>query len=242
MLRRSAKVIALFLIVGSFSSNLWASDNIDPWEKANRKIYAFNKAADTYVLKPIAKGYRAITPQIVDNGITRFFDNLKEPLVSLNNGLQGKGKQAASDMGRFIVNTVTSVGFADVAQKIGLVKHEEDFGQTFGVWGAKSGIYVMLPFFGPSSIRDALGKPLDAVVHPSNLLDSNQAKVGLYAVEVIDGRADLIPVEKIIEGDEYVLLRDVYLQRREFLVHDGQVKDTFMEDFGDDDNSAPAAP
>lgn len=242
MLRRSAKVIALSLMLGSFSNILWADDNIDPWEKTNRKIYAFNKTADTYVFKPIAKGYRAVTPQFVDNGITRFFDNLKEPLVAVNNSLQGKGKQAASDVGRFVVNTVTSIGFADVAQHIGLVKHEEDFGQTFGVWGAKPGAYIMLPFLGPSSIRDAFGKPFDAVVNPRNLLESKKASAGAFVLEAVDIRADLIPVEKILEGDEYVFLRDVYLQRREFLVHDGHVKDTFMEDFGDDDNSAPVAP
>jgi len=223
------------------STVVQASDaTIDPWEKANRKIYAFNKAADTYVLKPIAQGYRKVTPQIVDNSISRFFENLKEPLTAINNGLQGKAKDAAIDLSRFVVNTVTSLGLADVAQQFNLPKHEEDFGQTFGKWGAAAGPYVMLPFLGPSSLRDTLAKPLDMVTDPRLALDSNAAKVGLTALDIIDTRADLIPLEKVIEGDEYLLLRDVYLQRREFFVQDGKVKDTFMDD--DEDTTSSPSP
>jgi phospholipid-binding lipoprotein MlaA len=204
----------------------------------NRKIYSFNKTLDNCCFKPVAKGYRAVTPQVVDDGITRFFSNLKEPLVALNNGLQGKGRQSASDVGRFVVNTVTSAGFVDVAQKIGLEKHEEDFGQTFGKWGASSGSYLMLPFLGSSSVRDLCGKPFDMAVNPRNLVKNNAANIGLLTLELVDLRADVIPLEKIIEGDEYVLLRDVYLQRRDFLVHDGQVKDTFMDDDVDENEGS----
>lgn len=115
MSSRFVQLTVLSVILAVCSNSLWAGDNIDPWENTNRKIYVFNKAADTYVLKPIAKGYRAVTPQFVDNGITHFFDNLTEPLSAINNGFQGKGQQAANDMGRFVVNTVTSIGFADIA-------------------------------------------------------------------------------------------------------------------------------
>jgi len=167
-----------------------------------------------------------------------FFDNLQQPLVIINNGLQAKGQQAANDTGRFLVNTVTSLGFADVASHIGLTKHEEDFGQTFGKWGASSGAYVMLPFLGPSSIRDALAKPLDMLVNPRNLLDHASANMALVGLQVVDTRADLIPFEKIIEGDEYLFLRDIYLQRREFLVQDGKVKDSFMDDMDEESNQA----
>ena len=240
MLSRFTKITTPFFILSTFSCSTWASDHQDPWEQVNRKIYSFNKTIDNCCFKPVAKGYRAVTPKIVDEGITHFFHNLKEPLIALNNGLQGKGRQSASDVGRFMINTVTSVGFVDVAQKMGLDKHEEDFGQTFGKWGASSGAYLMLPFLGSSSVRDVLGKPFDSAVNPRNLIENNAANVSLFTLELIDLRADVIPLEKIIEGDEYVLLRDVYLQRRDFLVHDGQVKDTFMDD--DVDESSDSAP
>ena len=242
MLRRFTKIATLSLILGTLPHLAWAADPQDPWESFNRKIYTFNKTIDNCCFKPVAKGYRAITPQLVDDGITHFFANLKEPLVALNNGLQGKGLQSANDAGRFVVNTVSSLGFADVAQKIGLEKHEEDFGQTFGKWGASSGSYLMLPFLGSSSVRDVLGKPFDAAVSPRNLIENNAANISLFALELIDLRADVIPLEKIIEGDEYVLLRDVYLQRRNFLVHDGQVKDTFMDDEESSADSSTVAP
>ena len=116
MLPRSVRIFTLSLLVSVFAAPGWSAENPDPWEKTNRKIYAFNKAADSYVLKPVAQGYRKITPAVVDDGISHFFNNLKEPLVALSNGLQGKGGQAVSDLGRFVVNSVTSLGFADVAE------------------------------------------------------------------------------------------------------------------------------
>ncbi len=240
MLRRFAEFATLSFILGTLPNVTWASDPQDPWESFNRPVYRFNKQIDNCCLKPVAKGYRAITPQIIDNGISNFFNNLKEPLVALNNALQGKGLQSANDAGRFVINTVTCLGFADVAQNMGLNKHEEDFGQTFGKWGAPAGSYLMLPFLGSSTVRDALAIPFDSAVNPRNLVKDTTTNVSLFALELVDFRADLIPLEKIIEGDEYVFLRDVYLQRRNFLVHDGQVKDTFMDD--EDDASTESSP
>ena len=235
----TARILLFTTVVVSCAA--YSAENSDPWEKTNRKIYTFNKRLDTYALKPIAKGYRAITPQPVDDSITRFFDNLKEPLVAINNGLQGKGGQAANDVGRFVVNTVTSLGFFDVANKVGLSRHQEDFGQTFGKWGAPSGAYIMLPFLGPSTVRDALARPLDSLTNPRNAIDNTAVNVAVFSLEIVDTRADIIPVEKVIEGDEYLLLRDVYLQRREFLVQDGKVSDSFIDDMDDDEaaNSNP---
>ena len=242
MLRCFAKFTTLSFILGTIPNLTWASDPQDPWESYNRPVYHFNKKIDTYIFKPIAQGYRAITPQFADAGITQFFNNLQEPLVAVNNGLQGKGHQSINDLSRFVVNTVSSLGFVDVAAKIGLEKHEEDFGQTFATWGAPSGAYVVLPFLGSSTVRDALAKPFDSVVNPRNLVKDTATNVGLFALEMVDFRADIIPLEKIIEGDEYVFLRDVYLQRRNFLVHDGQVKDTFMEDDDASTESSPTTP
>jgi phospholipid-binding lipoprotein MlaA len=235
----TARILLFTTVVVSCAA--YSAENSDPWEKTNRKIYTFNKRLDTYALKPIAKGYRAITPQHVDESITRFFDNLKEPLVAINNGLQGKGGQAANDVGRFVVNTVTSLGFFDVANKVGLSRHQEDFGQTFGKWGAPSGAYIMLPFLGPSTVRDALARPLDSLTNPRNAIDNTAVNVAVFSLEIVDTRADIIPVEKVIEGDEYLLLRDVYLQRREFLVQDGKVNDSFIDDM-DDEAAASSKP
>ncbi|WP_130412504.1 MlaA family lipoprotein [Fluviicoccus keumensis] len=207
-----------------------APANPDPWQGMNRKVYAFNKSVDTWFFKPVAKGYRAVTPQLVDDSITRFFLNLEEPLHMVNNGLQGKAKASVQDLGRLVVNTATSLGFADLASRMGLPRHDEDFGQTLGYWGVKPGPYVVLPFLGPSDIRDGASLPLDAVVNPRNLVESNSANAGLFVLDKVDFRADLIPFEKIIEGDEYLLMRDLYLQRRDFLVHDGKVKDDFLDD------------
>lgn len=206
------------------------ANNPDPWESFNRKVYAFNKSVDTHAFRPLASGYRKVTPQVIDDALTRFFQNLKEPLTVVNDGLQGKGKQAAGDMARFLMNTVTSLGFADLAARAGLDRHEEDFGQTLGKWGVRSGPYVVLPFLGPSDVRDGVMLPVDAVVNPRNLIHDTRTNVGLFVLEKVDMRADLIPLEKVIEGDEYLLIRDFYLQRRDFLVHDGKIKDDFLDD------------
>lgn len=207
-----------------------AAPNPDPWENWNRKVYTFNKKVDTWVFKPVAQGYRKVTPQLVDDSVTRFFLNLEEPLNLINNGLQGKGRAAVQDLGRLTVNTVTSLGFADVATRMGLPRHEEDFGQTFGKWGMSSGPYLVLPFLGPSSVRDLGGLPMDSLANPRNLVEPQSAAIGLLVLEKVDFRADLIPLEKILEGDEYLFMRDLSLQRREFLVQDGKVRDEFMDE------------
>ena len=223
------KCTGLMLILAGPS---WAADlpNPDPWQNWNRKVYAFNKKVDTWFFKPIAQGYRKVTPQPVDDAVTRFFLNLEEPLNLINNGLQGKGRAAVQDLGRLTVNTVTSLGFSDVATRMGLPRHEEDFGQTFGKWGMSSGPYLVLPFMGPSSVRDLGGLPLDSLANPRNLVEPQSAAIGLLVLEKVDFRADLIPLEKILEGDEYLFMRDLSLQRREFLVQDGKVHDEFLDE------------
>ena len=229
----------VLLLVSAAPSVLAADTTPDPWEHFNRRVYAFNKSIDTHAFRPIANAYRTITPQIVDDGLTRFFQNLREPLTIINDGLQGKPKQGAGDFSRFVLNTVTSAGFADLAAKAGLERHEEDFGQTLGKWGVGPGPYLVIPFLGPTTVRDGSALPLDAVVNPRNLVSSNVTNFTLFAIEKIDFRADLIPVEKVLEGDEYLLIRDIYLQRRNFLVHDGKVKDDFMDDSDVPDSGAP---
>lgn len=217
--------------------------NPDPWEKFNRSIFRFNDGADRYVLKPVAKGYKAITPDVVRTGITNFFINLRAPLVVMNDLLQGKVKQAGGDTVRFVVNsTVGVVGLVDVAVRLNLPLHDEDFGQTLGVWGVPSGPYFVMPFFGPSSVRDAGGFAVDAAANPRRRLINDEADWILLGIDVVNTRASLLELEDIIQGDRYLFIRDLYLQRREYSVNDGQVgDDPFLDDPEEEDFTDPAS-
>ncbi len=198
--------------------------NVDSLEKFNRSIYSFNVSLDKYFIKPIAKGYKAVTPEFVDTSITNFFSNLEDVGNAVNNLLQLKVVDAISDTERLVVNsTFGFAGLLDVASAAGIEKHKEDFGQTLARWGVASGPYVMLPFFGPSTIRDAGAKfTVDRLTDVTNYSDDS-----LYylALDVLDGRADLLEDEKAFENlsdDKYVALRDAWLQRRDYLITDGK--------------------
>ncbi len=216
--------------------------NPDPFERINRPIFRFNEQADRFVLKPVAQGYRAVTPRRVDEGISNFFNNLREPLTIMNQVLQGQFKAAASDTGRFLVNTTVGLaGFIDVAARIPLARHDEDFGQTLGVWGVKTGPYIMMPLFGPTTVRDGFGRGVDTVANPRRDVLDWEWDLGLYALDVIDSRADLIPLEGIIQGDRYLFMRDLYLQRRQFEVSNGAVQDDFLDAMDAEADSDSAA-
>lgn len=205
--------------------------NADPWEKYNRAIFSFNDRADHYVFKPMAKAYVAVTPRFVRTGLTNLFLNLRSPVVILNDVLQGKIKQAGSDTARFVTNsTVGVLGLFDVAVRLNMPLHDEDFGQTLGKWGVRSGPYFMLPFMGPSTVRDTAGWGVDIVSHPRRYLLEPVVDWSLVGLELLGTRASLLDLEEIVQGDRYLFIRDLYLQRREFSVKDGQVEDTFMDD------------
>lgn len=217
--------------------------NPDPWEKLNRSIFHFNDVADRYALKPVAKGYRAITPAVLRTGVTNFFLNLRAPLVVMNDLLQGKLKQAGSDTLRFVVNSTVGVaGFIDVGTRINLPQHDEDFGQTLGKWGVASGPYLMLPFFGPSTVRDSGGLAVDFAANPRRRLISDTADWALFGVDVVNSRAGLLDLEDIVQGDRYLFIRDLYLQRRDYAVKDGVVEDPFLDEGSWEDEPAAAAP
>ncbi|PCJ37599.1 MAG: hypothetical protein COA75_02425 [Cellvibrionales bacterium] len=205
----------------------------DPFEGYNRAMFSFNDTADRWVLKPVAKGYRFVTPDFLERGVSRMFSNLGEVLNIVNDVLQGKAGQAGNDTGRLLINSTFGIaGFFDVARHAGLEKSDgEDFGQTFGTWGAGEGAYIVLPLLGPSTMRDAPGLLLDSVFNPIGEIDHVPTRNQIYGVQVVSERADLLEAEKLIKGDRYSFIRDVYLQRREFLINDGEVED----DFGDDD-------
>ncbi len=207
----------------------------DPWEGYNRAVFAFNDKLDRVLLKPIAKGYRAVSPQVVETGVSNFFDNLGELSNIVNDILQLKMGQAANDTGRFLVNSTVGIGgLIDVADSIGLDKSDgEDFGQTLGDWGVASGPYLMLPFLGPSTLRDAPSRFVDSYTNPIRYLEDVPTRNSLYAGNVVSDRAELLAVEELTNGDKYLFVRDAYLQRRDFLVEDGAIEDDFgsYEDF-----------
>ncbi|WP_297186595.1 VacJ family lipoprotein [uncultured Porticoccus sp.] len=226
------KKIVLLLAGVMMSTHVFAEGNPDdPWEGFNRKMFAFNDTVDTYTLKPIAKGYRAVTPDPVERGVSRMFSNVGEVVNVFNDLLQGKFRQAGNDTGRFVINTTIGlVGFFDVADHFGLPKNDgEDFGQTLGVWGVDSGPYLVLPLIGPSTLRDGPARVVDRFINPINEIDHVPTRNQIYGAEVISTRADLLEAEKFVRGERYSFIRDAYLQRRKFLLMDGGVED----DFGD---------
>ncbi len=205
-----------------------AQASADPWEGFNRRVFAFNDRLDAYLLKPIAKGYQAVTPRLLDQGVTNFFGNLGEVSVVTNDLLQGKLGQASRDGLRFLVNsTIGFFGLFDVAGRIGLRANNEDFGQTLAVWGVPSGPYLVLPFLGPSSVRGSAALVPESQLSPLRYTEDEALGYQLLGLDVVDTRADLLSAEEVVRGDRYIFVRDAYLQRREFLIQDGQVEDEF---------------
>lgn len=205
-----------------------AASEDDPWEGFNRPIFRFNDTVDTYALKPIAQGYRAVTPQFVEDGVHNVFGNIGDVGNLANNLLQGKLHNAGVDTSRLIFNTTFGLlGFFDVAKHMGLRKSDEDFGQTLGVWGLGSGPYLVIPFLGPSTVRDAAGRVPDSFLQPYPYMDHVPTRNVTMGVEVIDTRANLLQAERLISGDKYIFIRNAYLQSREFKVKDGEVEDDF---------------
>ncbi|AVO51257.1 VacJ family lipoprotein [Pseudomonas mendocina] len=205
-----------------------AASEEDPWESFNRPIFRFNDTLDTYALKPIAQGYQAVTPQFLEDGIHNVFGNIGDVGNLANNVLQGKLHDAGVDTGRLIFNTTFGLlGFFDVAKHMGLQKNDEDFGQTLGVWGVNSGPYLVIPFLGPSTVRDATGRVPDSLLTPYPYIDHVPTRNVTRGVNVIDTRASLLSAERLISGDKYIFIRNAYLQSREFKVKDGEVEDDF---------------
>ena len=200
----------------------------DPWESVNRPIFKFNDVLDTYALKPLAQGYQAVTPQFLVDGIHNMFRNIGDVQNLANDLLQFKPHAAGVDTSRIFFNTIFGVaGFFDVGTKMGLQRNDEDFGQTLGHWGVGSGPYVVIPFFGPSTLRDAPSKYIDTYTQPYRYMNDIPARNMALGADVIDTRTSLLSSEKLITGDKYIFIRNAYLQNREFKVKDGKVVDDF---------------
>ena len=231
---RMHKKYPLFLLLLALIivPSTYASDD-DPLEPMNRAIFEFNEIVDDNVLKPIAKGYKYVTPDPVEVGISNFFSNLGEIGTITNDLLQLKFAQAGRDTMRFFLNSTLGIfGIFDVATPLGLSKNKEDFGQTLGFWGVPDGPYLVLPFLGPSSFRDGPSMMVDYELSPVEQLHHEERQV-LQTLDIVDTRARLLRATKILDTaakDKYIFIRESYLQKRESQVNDGNVKEEFEID------------
>lgn len=232
-----------------------AVDPNDPWEGWNRNMQSFNDGVDDHVMKPVARGYRWITPDFVDTAVTNFFSNIGDIRVTINDALQGKFVQAVYDGTRFFLNTTFGLaGFVDLASNVDLAKHREDFDQTLGVWGVPTGPYLVLPLLGPSSPRGVLGIVGDAAMNPISYTGvyfassavSTAVSGGLGAVNATDLRADNLETEKVASEaalDRYAFFRGAYLSQRDYLVHDGNLPEEDVLDLEErDEKLSPVSP
>lgn len=217
----------------------------DPLEGYNRAVFRFNDAVDRSVLKPTATAYKKATPSFVQTGVNNFFGNLSDAWSGVNNLLQGKGEAGMGDVTRFAFNSTFGIfGLLDIASEAGIPKHNEDFGQTLGVWGVPSGPYLMLPLLGPSTVRDTAALPADigADIWKYKRPD-NWRNIG-SAIRVVDKRATLLDASSLLEDaalDRYEFIREGYLQRRQSQVYDGNVPYEDEAEAGTTSNAEPAA-
>ncbi len=245
LFRRPLFLVALMLLASGCASPSGYKNPKDPFESLNRGVYKFNDALDKAVVKPVAKGYVKVTPAGARNMVNNFFSNLDDVLVTLNDVLQFKFTQAVNDGGRFMINTTFgALGLADVAAAGGFPKHHEDFGLTLGHWGVPSGPYLVLPFFGPSSVRDASGLYVDSITGPATTLKPARTRNQTVLFNAVRTRANLLDTESLLEEaslDRYAFLRDAYLSHRENQVYDGHPPRPKYYD-EEDDNDVPPPP
>jgi len=222
------------LIFIFYISDISAKEINDPYENLNRKTYEFNENLDEKIAKPIAEFYSKFPPPI-KNGVTNFFNNLEEVDTFINQLLQGKPKESLNDLTRFIINsTIGLAGFIDVASKIGLERHEEDFGQTLGVWGVGQGPYIMLPVLGPSTLRDTFSRPVSSFLSVTFHMTETDVNIALKSIDAIETRERLLEVESLLSGDKYSFVKDAYIQSIYYEVKDGiDVEDDFIDDMDD---------
>ena len=223
-------IMLVFLLT---SCSTTSNSKNDPLEPMNRAIFGFNEIVDDNIFEPVAKTYKYITPDPIETGVSNFFSNVGEVSTIANDVFQFKFKQAGYDFLRFSINTTVGIfGIFDVASSVGLEKNKEDFGQTLGYWGVPQGPYLVLPFFGSSSFRDAPGLYADRQISPVEQLH-NKEELVLDTLNIIDKRAKLLRATKILDTaakDKYIFIRESYLQKRESMVKDGEAEEDFEID------------
>ena len=234
ILNAKSILLILFLVSSGCATTKNQSNNFnpeDPYEKSNRKVFEFNSKIDKLFLRPVTDFYDSATPEFAQTSITNFFSNLDDIGISFNNFLQGNIVDSMSDLTRIFINSIFGLGgFFDVASEIGLEKHSEDFGQTLGKWGAKPGPYLMLPFLGPSTTRDAFTFVGDTALAPTLSLDDSEARLGLISLDLINTYSAFTGIADIESRDQYAFLRDAYLDRRKFEVNDGLSEEDLSQD------------
>ena len=243
-MRRPLPLPALLasMLAGCVSLPGTKPDARDPWEHYNRWMFRVNDAVDRGAVKPVAKAYVRVVPQPVRTGVSNFFGNIAYPRTIINDFLQGKLADGARDSARLVVNTVVGLGgVLDPAQHMGLDRHDEDFGQTLGHWGVPPGPYLVIPVLGPSDFRDAPAKLVDTYATPYNYLKSSNGRYGLYVLTQFDRRVELLAADSALRNafDPYVFVRNAYVARRNYLVHDGDVPE---DNFDDSISALPEAP
>ena len=238
-----AATVSVAALLTGCATTTGPANPADPLESMNRSIYSFNDKVDAAVLKPVATAYQTVTPRLARSGVTNFFDNLGDAWSFVNNVLQGQGEGAYNSMVRFSVNTVFGIGgLFDVASEAGIQRAKQDFGQTLGRWGVPTGPYLVLPFFGPSTVRDTAGMVVDAYGYPANSVDDVRWRNSLYGLRVVNRRADLLKAGDMLDSvalDKYSLMRDVYLRSRIGGAASGG--DGRLENY-DDDNAGKLPP
>lgn len=222
----------------------------DPFQPLNRKIYQFNDVIDRNVLRPVAVQYVEKVPKDVRGSYTQFRNNLGEPWNVVNQLIQGRPARAAKSLSRFTINTLTTLGLADPARRLGLSHEDERLGITLGYYGVPSGPYIMLPLLGPSSVRGVIGSVVDSQARPQKyILDDND---GLYwsdqSLRVIDTRSEILDVEGVLTGDRYAQIRDIYLQRTSYAIAEKKgleseslftdIDDEFEDEFDEDQSDS----
>lgn len=214
----------------------------DPLEAINRPMFVLNDNLDRYALRPLAKGYDFIMPAPAQRGVSNFFANLYDVTSTLNAVLQWRWEGAAQSGGRFLVNsTLGVVGLFDVATPLGIRSYRTDFGQTLALWGVPEGPYLMLPLFGPRTLRSGAATLVDTfALSIPPYVDDRSVRNAIWSLELVHGRARLLESDELISGDRYIFVRDAYLQQRSAFVNDGQIIDTFsdFEDAWDEESGA----
>ncbi|TAM07393.1 MAG: VacJ family lipoprotein [Paraburkholderia sp.] len=236
-MRAAAIGVAAMTMAGCATVQTPSKD--DPWEGFNRTVFTFNDKVDQYALKPAAKGYVKVTPQPVRTSVTSFFSNIGDVYNAANNLLQLKIADGVSDIMRVVINTVFGVGgLFDVATLAKLPKHNQDLGLTLGHYGVPAGPYLVLPLLGPSTVRDGIGSAGNYFINPLSYVDPAALSWGLYGLNVVSTRANLLGASELLEGaaiDKYSFVRNTYLQRRQYLLSDGKAgaSSSNLPDYGE---------
>lgn len=214
---RVLRLVAVTLLIILSGNKSLAVETQDPFMPVNRTVNGFNKAADTVVLKPLARAYQAVTPKFVRKGIRNVFNNLDDVQVFINDLLQLKIRQAGSDFSRLAINSTLGLGgvFNVAEDVLGIEKHDEDFGQTLAHWGVASGPYVVLPLLGPSTVRESIGLATNFILNPLRQ-EGAGTQDRIFSIAVVDARASFLGFDELTVGDDYLFLRGMYLQRLDY--------------------------